>query len=74
MKKHLKLLLVPTPEKRMADVIGFRAIPGVLPRILRLPGESLACMLERARQASSGHGCYLLWPILNEEVPHAMAN
>ena len=64
MTKNLKLLLVPTPAKSEAHVIGFRAIPGVLPEVLRLPGESLPGMLERARQAARGSGVYMLWPMV----------
>lgn len=64
MTSPLKLvLMLPCHEK---DVIGFRGIHGVMPEIVRLPGESLSLMIERTRQAATGRGAYLLTPVVRQ--------
>lgn len=64
MSSPLKLVLIlPCHEQ---DVIGFRGIHGVIPEIVRLPGESMRLMLERTRQVAKGSGSYMLAPVVRQ--------
>lgn len=58
-------VIIPCHE---SEVIGFYEIPGILPNIMRLPGESMRLMIERARQAARGRGAYFLHPITIERA------
>lgn len=51
------LLVVPTCAP--AEAIGLHEVPGRLPRIDRLPGESFGAMLHRAMWAATGDGPFL---------------
>lgn len=60
----IDLLIVPTgnPDK----IVGLRAVDGRMPEILRLPGESLANLAQRALQAVRGAGPLLAYPLLRD--------
>ena len=57
------MLVVPTTADD-ADVIGFREVPGRLPAVHRLPGETIAQLIRRALAMATGHGPFLAYPAI----------
>ena len=59
MTTPLRLLCIP-PRVPDCEVVGIKAITNVLPPVRRLPGETILCMIERARYQARGAGVHRL--------------
>lgn len=69
--RHPHMVIVP-PAAPPDSIIGFHAVPGHLPQVLRWPGEPLPAFKNRALALATGRGKFLVTCIV-QEVPHAMA-
>jgi hypothetical protein len=59
--KRIEMMVVPTTAAD-SDVIGFHPVPGRLPAVHRLPGESVAQLIRRALAMATGAGPFLAYP------------
>ena len=69
--RHPHMVIVP-PEAHPDLIVGFNAVPGHLPRVLRWPGEPLSAFKNRALALATGRGKFLVTCIVRE-VHRAMA-
>lgn len=60
-----EMLVVP-PHRPDVDLIGLQAVPGRMPEVLRLPGESLKAMTRRALHSVTGRGAVLVFPLYRD--------
>ena len=60
-----EMLVIP-PHRPEADLIGLQAVPGRMPQVLRLPGESFKALTQRALHSVTGHGVLLVYPIFRD--------
>ena len=60
-----KLLLVP-PHRPDAELIGLQAVPGRMPTVMRLPGEDLKALMQRALHYVTGCGPLLVYPLFQD--------
>lgn len=70
--RHPHMVIVP-PAAHPDLIVGFNAVPGHLPQVLRWPGEPLSTFKDRALALATGRGKFLVTCIVRE-VPHAMAD
>ena len=59
-KEPIRVYLMPSAAKSDAEIVGFHPVEGLLGRIDRFPGESLAQMLHRATWSIVGGGVVVL--------------
>lgn len=60
-----EMLLIP-PHRPDADLIGLQAVPGRMPEVLRLPGESPKALVKRALHSVTGRGPLLVYPLYRD--------
>ena len=60
-----EMLLIP-PHRPDADLIGLQAVPGRMPQVLRLPGESPKALVQRALHSVTGRGVLLVYPLFKD--------
>lgn len=66
-------MVVSVPPVHPDLIIGFNAVDGHLPRVLRLPGEPMKGFIARALAMATGRGKFAVTCIIRE-APHAMAD
>ena len=59
MTAALRLILI-APPVADAEIVGVHPIKNILPAVRRLPGETILCMIERARYQARGAGVHRL--------------
>ncbi len=65
-------MVVSAPPVHPDMLVGFNAVEGHLPRVLRFPGEPIKGFMNRALAMATGRGAFAVTCIIRE-VPHAMA-
>lgn len=60
-----EMLLIP-PHRPDADLIGLQAVPGRMPEVLRLPGETPKALVKRALHSVTGRGPLLVYPLFRD--------
>ena len=60
-----EMLVIPL-HRPEADLIGLQAVPGRMPQVLRLPGESFKALTRRALHSVTGRGVLLVSPLFKD--------
>ena len=59
------MLLIPM-HRPNTDLIGLQAVPGRMPEVLRLPGETPQALVKRALHTVTGRGVLLVYPLFKD--------